>query len=136
MATDARTKGVADWITEHADLRRNYKTPREAKKPRKELRHKRRTFAGRCYKLPSGRAAIGSYLFGRIGKLLLNKCGRCGKDERQSRYHLFAECEAWQLQIQAMWEDIGKLCGRKHPSVALIKDESAVLSFLRDAKVG
>ena len=28
----------------------------------------------------------------------------CGRDERQTRHHLFVNCEAWRPQIQELWK--------------------------------
>lgn len=48
-ATEARTEGIAKWITEHVGLRWRYGPPREARKLRRELRHERRALVGRYY---------------------------------------------------------------------------------------
>ena len=78
---------------------------------RTALRHERKAFAGRYYKLLSGHMAVGSYLCDRTGKLASNKCWWCGMDERQPRYHPFVKSEARKPQIAGMWEGVGKRCG-------------------------
>ena len=78
-----------------------------------------------------------------VHKLPSDRCWWCGRDERQTRHHLFVNCTAWRPQIQELWKEVGKRCGWKHPRaprVALLfKDEratKAVLSFLRKTRVG
>ena len=50
-ATEARAQGIAEWIAEHVDPRRRYKSPKEASKLRKELRPELKALAGRHYQL-------------------------------------------------------------------------------------
>ena len=76
-------------------------------------------------------------------KLSSDKCWWCGQDERQTRHHLFVNCAAWKPQTKELWEDVGYLCGWKHPwapRMALLSGDEratkAVLSFLRKTKVG
>ena len=59
---------------------------------------------GRYYQLLSGHAATGDYLCSRMHKLTSDRCWWCGRDERQSRHHLFVNCEAWKPQIQELWK--------------------------------
>ena len=79
----------------------------------------------------------------RVHKLPSDRCWWCGRDERQTRHHLFVNCEAWRPQIQELWKEVGKRCGWKHPRAPrmalLFKDEratKAVLSFLRKTRDG
>ena len=79
----------------------------------------------------------------RTHKLPSDRCWWCGRDERQSRHHLFVNCEAWKPQIQELWKEVGKRCGwklPKAPRVALLfngeRATKVVLSFLCKTKVG
>ena len=141
-ATEARSEGMAKWIGDHVKSKHCY-TPPKGPKLRKELRHERKTLAGRYYQLTSGHAATGGYLCNKVHKLPPNKCWWCGHDVRQTRHHLFVNCAAWKPQIKELWKDVGYLCGWKHPRVPRISllfgDKRAikmVLSFLRMMKVG
>ena len=141
-ATEAKSTGVGEWIRSHVNCRRRYCQPK-GEKLRKELRHERKALAGRYYQLLSGHAATGDYLCNRVHKLPSDRCWWCGRDERQSRHHLFVNCAAWGPQIQELWKDVGKRCGWRHPKaprMALLFDDDratkAVLSFLRVTKVG
>ena len=114
-----------------------------SQKLREELRHERKALAGRYYQLLSGHAATGDYLCRKVRKLPSDRCWWCGQDERQTRHHLFVNCEAWKPQIQELWKEVGKRCGWKHPRaprVALLFNDEratkAVLSFLRKTRVG
>ena len=97
-ATEARSTGVSKWVVDHTNRRRRYSLPK-GQKLRKELRHERKAFAGRYYQLLSEHAATGDYLCRRVHKLPSDRCWWCGRDERQTRHHLFVNCEAWRPQI-------------------------------------
>ena len=140
--TEAKAAGVKEWIVDHVNRRRRYSPPK-GQKLRKELRHERKALAGRYYQLLSGHAATGGYLCRKVHKLPSDRCWWCGQDERQTRHHLFVNCEAWRPQIRELWKEVGKLCGWKHPRAPrmalLFNDEratKAVLSFLRKTRVG
>ena len=140
--TEARAAGVSKWVVDHTNRRRLYSPPK-GQKLRKELRHERKSLAGRYYLLLSGHAATGGYLYRRMHRLPSDRCWWCGRDERQSRHHLFVSCEARKSQIQELWKEVGRFCGWKHPKALrmalLFKDEKAtkaVLSFLCKTRVG
>ena len=66
----------------------------------------------------------------------------CATGKRESRHHLFTECEAWRPQIRRLWRRIGKDCGWKHPRAPAVRKlwrkeaTEAVLEFLEDTRVG
>ena len=109
-ATEARAAEVSKLIVDHISGRRRY-CPAKGEMLRKELRHERKALAGLYYQLLSGLAATGDYLCNRVHKLPSDGCWWCGRDERQSRYHLFVNCAAWGPQIQELWKDVGRRCG-------------------------
>ena len=105
----------------------------------------RKSLASRYYQLLAGHAAIGSFLHERMtGPLHLetNECRWCATGKRESRHHLFTECEAWRPQIRRLWRRIGKDCGWKHPRAPAVRKlwrkeaTEAVLKFLEDTRVG
>ena len=142
MAAEARSAGASKWIVDHAKSKHHYISPK-GPKLRKELRHERKAFAGRCYQLLSRRAATGDYLCNKIHKPSSDKCWWCGQDESQTRHHLFVNCAAWKPQIKELWKDVGYLRRCEHlraPRMVLHFDDErvtkAVLSILRKTKVG
>lgn len=61
----------------------------------------------------------------------------------QTRHHFFVRCEAWAPQPRKLWKSIGKACRWKHIRALWTKtlferekDTPAVLTFLREARVG
>ena len=101
--------------------------------------------AGRYYQLLSGHATIRSSLHERItGALCLesSECRWCGSCKRESRHHLFTECQAWAPQFRRLWEGVGKDCGWKHPKAPAVRKlwregaTEVVLEFLTEASVG
>ena len=89
-----------------------------------------------------GHAVTRAYLCNRTSKIPSDKCWRCGRDEGQTRYHLFIRCEAWAPQSKALCRSVGKAHEWKHSRAPQIKTlfekkaTSAVLTFVRDTKVG
>ena len=64
---------------------------------RKALRKVRKPLAGRYYQLLSGQATIGSFLHERMTGPLRRESSEyrwCGSGKRESRHHLFVECQA------------------------------------------
>lgn len=86
---------TSNATAEHPSRRRKYKPPK-GDKLRKELRHGQKTIAGRYYQRLTGHAAAGGYL---CNNLASDKCWWCNSGEKQSRYHLCVQCEAWKRQI-------------------------------------
>ena len=101
---------------------------------RRGLRRVRKSLDGRYYQLISGYATLGSFLHERMtGSLCLesNECRWCGSgkreflfffvfnqlyfSKRESRHHLFTECQALIPQIRRLWKRVGKDCRWKHP---------------------
>ena len=62
--------------------------------------------------------------------------------KRESRHHLFTECQAWTAQIRRLWRRVGKDCEWKHPRAPAVRKlrregaTGAVLEFLEDTLVG
>ena len=97
------------------------------------------------FRLLTGHAVTGSFLHERMTGLLqaeTSECRWCGSGKRESRHHLFTECEAWRPQIRRLWRRVGKDCGWKHPRAPAVRKlwreeaTEAVLEFLRDTRVG
>ena len=75
LATEARARSTAQWITERTgDPRRKYRPPPGKGLRRKPLRRAPKSVAGRHYQLLSGHAAIGPYLGGKIHKAVNDRC--------------------------------------------------------------
>jgi hypothetical protein len=106
IATEAKSTGASRRIGDHINRRRRYSPPK-GQKLRKELRHERKALAGRYYQLLSGHVATGDYLCHKVHKLPSDRCWWCGRDERQTRHHLFVNCEAWGPQIRELWKEVG-----------------------------
>ena len=93
----------------------------------------------------SGHAATGSFLHDRMTgpqRAESDECWWCSCGKRQTRHHLFTECQAWRPQIKELWKRIGKDCGWEHPRAPamrwLWKDDAvgAVVEFLEVTRVG
>ena len=109
------------------------------------MRRVRKSTAQRYCQLLSGHAAIGSFLHGRIAGpqyLEPDECWWCNCGRRQSRFHLFVECQAWAPQIRELRKRIGKDFGWEHPRAPALrwlwKDDAvgAVPEFLEWTRVG
>ena len=68
-----------------------------------EASHERKALTGRYYQLLSRHAATAGHLRNKIHRSPPDRCWQC------DRHHLFAHGEAWKLQINEMWKDIGAL---------------------------
>ena len=145
VATENRSRTTARWISDHVRPERRYKPPAGTGLRRRALGRVRKSLASRYYQLLAGHAAIGSFLHERMtGPLHLetNECRWCATGKRESRHHLFTECEAWRPQIRRLWRRIGKDCGWKHPRAPAVRKlwrkeaTEAVLEFLEDTRVG
>ena len=109
------------------------------------MRRVRKSVAQRYYQLLSGHAAIGSFLHDRMTgpqRLEKDECWWCSNGRRQSRHHLFTECQAWTPQIRELWRRVGKDCGWDHPRAPTLrwlwKDDAigAVVELLENTRVG
>ena len=71
-----------------------------------------------------------------------SECRWCGSGKRESRHHLFTECQALIPQIRRLWKRVGKDCRWKHPKAPAVRKlwregaTTAVLEFLEDTSVG
>ena len=61
VATEARSKAMTDWITDHVRPGRRYRPPPGKGVRRTQLRRVKKTLAGRYYQLLSGHAETGSH---------------------------------------------------------------------------
>ena len=145
LAMERRSRATAQWISEHVRPERRYRPPAGPGLRREALRRVRESLASRYYQLPSGHAAIGSFLHERMtGPLHLesDRCRWCNSGARESRHHPFVECRAWTAQRHRLWRRVGKDCGWEHPRAPAVRklwDEratEAVLEFLEDTRVG
>ena len=101
-ATEARSRAMAEWITDHVAARHWYRPPPGRGLRRQHLRSVRKELAGRFYQFLSGRAAIGSYLHDKIHKIDSDRCWWCDTGERQSRFRLVARSPAFAGQARVM----------------------------------
>ena len=143
VATEARARSTAQWITERTgDPRGRYRPPRGRGLKRKLSRRARKSVASRYYQLLSGHSAIGPYLRDKIRKTDDDRCWWCGGGKKQTRHHLFTECRAWCPQISRLWRDIGKADGWKRPRAPSVKwlwkerSTEAVLVISGNTRVG
>ena len=111
VATEARSRATAQWITDHVGPQRKYKPPEVKGLRRKLLRRARKSVAIRYYQLLSGH---GPNLRDKIHKLNYDRRRWCEGGKQKTRHHLFTECGAWPLQITRLWRDTGKVRGWKH----------------------
>jgi hypothetical protein len=110
---------------------------------RKALKKERKSLASRYYQLLTGHAITASYLSEKIKKTDSDRCWWCDSYKKQTRHHLFVECDKWKPQQKVLWRKVGKELGWKHPKIVRISDlfgderaTEAVLQFLRDTDVG
>jgi len=143
-ATEARSDGTTKWIAEHSSKRSQYKPPTR-KGMRKPLKNIRKGLAARYYQLLTGHAITAVYLHDKIKTIDSDQCWWCESGKRQSRHHLFTECERWLPQIKTLWKEVGRALGWKHPKSKRISDlfrddktevVEAVLEFLRSTDIG
>ena len=96
---DGRTAGISEWITRHVSRddptsprrRRGSSTRSSATSERPLQNDITSSFRGTRL---SGVASVT-----RSGSShRITRCWRCGKDERQFRYHIFVKCEVWKPQ--------------------------------------
>ena len=141
VATEARSKETAEWITADVQPERRYRPPPGRGLRRPPLRRAKKTLAG-CYYSTSSyrgmqrRVPTGNGLE-RHGRLLVvHGWGAAVED------HLFTRCASWTVQRRRLWKDVGEACEWEHPrtpSVRLLWDvraAGAVLEFLRTTRVG
>ena len=118
--TDGITRG---WI-EDTRARRNknregkhrgaYNEPGGEARPkiRRELRKAKKGVASRFFQLLSGHAMTAPFLKDKWRWTDSDQCWWCGRG-RQSREHLFKECTTWKKEIRELWEEVGKISGRR-----------------------
>ena len=91
-----------------------YEEPGREARPRirKELRKARKGVASRFFQLLSGHAMIAPFLKERWKWTDSDRCWWCGGG-RQGRDHLFKECTTWKKEIAELWEEVGRIPGRR-----------------------
>ena len=77
LATEPRSRATAQWISEHVQPERRYRSPAGPGLRRKAMRRVRKSLASRYYQLLSRHAAIRSFLQERITGPLHLESGRC-----------------------------------------------------------
>ena len=95
------------------------------------------------YQLLTGHALTAPFLKDKLKKTDSDQCWWCETGKRQTRDHLFKECERWKTEINVLWTTIGKKLGWKHRRNKKIselfreeKATGAILQFLRDTGIG
>ena len=83
VATEARSRETAEWISEHVRPERRYSPPPGRGLRQPQLRRVRKILAGRYYQLLSGHAAAGTHRL-RFGMTSTDGCWWCMSSERQS----------------------------------------------------
>ena len=91
-----------------------YREPGREARPRirRELRKARKGVASRFFQLLSGHAMIAPFLKEKWKWTDSDRCWWCGGG-RQSRDHLFKECTTWKKEIAELWEEVGKISGKR-----------------------
>ena len=90
----------------------------------------------------TGHALIAPFLKDKLKKTDSDQCCWCETGKRQTRDHLFKECERWKTEINVLWTTIGEKLGWKHRRnkiSELFREEKAtgaILQFLRDTDIG
>ena len=107
VATEARSREAAEWISRHVRPERRYRPPLGRGLRWPQLRRVRKTLAGRYYRLLSGHAATGTHRL-RSGMTDTSECWWCASGEPQSGHHLFTRCRARSPQARKMWKETGK----------------------------
>ena len=137
-STEARARATHQWIEERLKGRRGYKRPGKVG-IREALRRALRGVATRFFQLLSGHAPIASFLHDRWRTMDTDKCWWCDTDARQTRHHLFTECQRWETEIREMWRDYGEARGWKRPRIVAMEDffadEAAVAEKDSEGKV-
>ena len=131
MSTERRPRDTAQSVAAHVRPERSYTSPGGSGLRRGALRKARKSLASRYYQLLSGHSAIGSFLHERMTgpqRLEPSACWWCNSEKRQSRNHLFTECNAWAPHIRSCGRGLGKTasgstqgrhrlggCGKRRP---------------------
>ena len=91
-----------------------YEEPGGRAKPkiRKELRKAKKGVASRFFQLLSGHAMIAPFLKEKWKWTDSDRCWWCERG-RQSRDHLFKECTTWKKEITELWEEVGRISGKR-----------------------
>lgn len=108
---------MEEWrrdISRRGADRRTFQLPTDRSRPRirPQLRGAPKRVASRFYQLLSGHAMIAPFLNDRWGWVDSSRCWWCNKG-RQSREHLFKECNTWKNEIRELWTEVGRLSGKR-----------------------
>ena len=93
VATEARSREMAMWISAHERAMRRYRPPSGRGLRRPQLRGVRKTLADRYYQLLSGHAATGTHRL-RFGMTDTSEYWWRTSGKPQSRHHLFTTFQA------------------------------------------
>ena len=107
------------WKVNTASRNRGTRTfrlsgPKSKSKFRPSLRTKSKAITGRFYQLLSGGSVIAPFLLEKWGWIESDLCCWCDR-ERQSREHLFNECQRWEREMHRLWERVGNISGEWKP---------------------
>jgi hypothetical protein len=90
-----------------------------------------------------GLAIIAPFLTEKLKKIDSDECWWCDKRCKQTRDHLFKECDIWKAQIQRHRKDVGRRLGWRIPKPKqisrLFREEGVtkvILQFLKDTDIG
>ncbi|KAA8896256.1 hypothetical protein FN846DRAFT_994051 [Sphaerosporella brunnea] len=111
-----RSSGTKQWIRQSTSLRASH-IPRKETGVRPALNREREALASRYFQFLTGHAITAPYLKDKLRKRDSDECWFCLSGKRQSRDHLFKECDRWLPQIRGLWRSVEK-AGLEAPSVA------------------
>ena len=97
------------------------------------LRLSRKGVASRFFQLLSGHAMIAPFLKDRWGWTDTDRCWWCNGG-RQSRDHLFKECGGWKEEIRELWNEVGRVSGRRQEEDGPFKSRKGFGFHVRQAR--
>ena len=115
VKTMLKKRAVAMWreeIVRKCKGRRVFRILGEGEVPRipPGLRRAPKEVASRFFQLASGHAMIAPFLKEKFGWVDSDSCWWCSGG-RQSREHLFKECNTWKDEIRTLWKEAGEISG-------------------------
>ena len=100
---------------------------------RAPLRKTEKGVAARFFQLLSGHAMIAPFLKDRWGWTDSDACWWCDGG-RQSRDHLFKECRKWKKEIEELWNEVGRISGRREEGKGPFKSRNGFGFHVRQAR--
>ena len=104
-ASERRSEDTSRWIRDHFRPEQRYASPGGPGFRKRAMRRVRKLIAQRYYQLLLGHAVTGSFLHDRMTgpqRAESDECWWCNCGKRQSRHHLFTECQSWLPQIRGL----------------------------------